>query len=246
MIFGSVISLILALAAGFAAGFLRGSTGYGSALVLAPVLSMIIGPVDTVAITLILGLPASLQLLPKYRQHVDGRSVALILISGFAFAIPGVWLLLVVDELIMRRIIAFVVFAVSGLMLWRPHYNSGPGIVYPICAGGLGGLIMGATSMGGPPVVLYLLSRRGTALQKKANIIVVIGGIELAALIALFVAGQVNTETFLRSAALLPMFVIGIVIGEHLFKGKLASRYQQFTLGTLLLVAIAMFAATFS
>ena len=68
---------------------------------------------------------------------------------------------------------------------------------------------MGATSMGGPPLVLFLLGRNSDARQLKANVVVTVGLIELGALVGLAVVGHVELATLVRFAALLPAFWLG-------------------------------------
>jgi len=68
-------TILVALFVAGVAGLLRGVTGFGSSLVLAPVLSIILGPIEAVAITLLIGISASIFLIPRYLADYDRDTV---------------------------------------------------------------------------------------------------------------------------------------------------------------------------
>ena len=65
---------------------LRGVTGFESSLVLAPVLSIILGPVEAVAITLLIGISASIFLIPRYLADYDRDTVLPLSLAGIGRA----------------------------------------------------------------------------------------------------------------------------------------------------------------
>jgi len=228
-----------ALAAAAFAGLLRGTTGFGSALVLAPVLANLFSATEAVALSLMLGAFGSLQLLPRYLRYVEVPSVRLIGAAGLLHLLPGVSLLHIVDPDWMRRGLAITTLATAALLLALPTYEGPRGRGSCVVAGALGGLIMGSTSMGGPPIVLYLVSRPGSADQKKANVILVVGVLELGAIALLAVSDGLSAVTLLRFVTMLPVFVAGTFLGERLFRERLTVRYRQVMLFTLIVVGAA-------
>lgn len=229
----------VALAAAAFAGLLRGTTGFGSALVLAPVLANLFSATEAVALSLMLGAFGSLQLLPRYLRHVEVPSVRLIGAAGLLHLLPGVSLLHIVDPEWMRRGLAITTLATATLLLVLPAYQGLRGRGPCVVAGALGGLIMGSTSMGGPPIVLYLVSRPGSSDQKKANVILVVGALELGAIALLVVSGGLNLATCVRFVTLLPVFVAGTFLGERIFRERLTVRYRQVMLFALIAVGTA-------
>jgi len=155
-------------------GLLRGVTGFESSLVLAPVLSIILGPVEAVAITLLIGISASIFLIPRYLADYDRDTVLPLSLAGIVFLIPGVLSLGLLPAETMRHVIAGIMIAIA-LLMQLPHITLRKSRWQPAVAGALGGLIMGATSMGGPPLVLYLADQRLEPRQFKANIVVTVG-----------------------------------------------------------------------
>jgi uncharacterized membrane protein YfcA len=237
--FLSHVDLLLAIAAAAVAGLLRGTTGFGSSLVLAPVLSTILTPTDAVAITLLIGLSASVILLPRYFGEIDRSPVGALCAWGLAFVVPGTLLLRVVSAETMRALISCTMIIISGLMIIKPHFKFEVERWHTALAGALGGAIMGATSMGGPPVVLYLVGTENNRVTLKANIVAAVGFLELAAIGVLSMTGEIGWTTFLRFAVLFPAFCLFMYFGET-FAGRVVDkRFQSVVLWLLLLIGVA-------
>ena len=144
---------VIALIA-FAGGLMRGFSGFGSALVMAPLFALVLGPVPAVLLTLSLDLVATLTLASGALRLTPWPTVAPIALAGFATIPLGGYLLVVVDAEVMRRVIAIMLVVAALIMLsgwrYRGRRGTGPGIA----VGRLSGLINGATGMGGPRAVL--------------------------------------------------------------------------------------------
>jgi uncharacterized membrane protein YfcA len=114
------LDLLIMVAAFFASGLVRGFTGgAGANFFNAPVLSILIGPREAVPIVLLLNAVTNVQLIPGAVRHVRWREALPIAIAA-ALTMPlGAWALFVIDEVVMRRLIAGVAvgFAGSGTSL---------------------------------------------------------------------------------------------------------------------------------
>ena len=97
---------------------MRGVTGFGGAMLMAPPLSMLIGPVPTVVTALILETAAALVMFPDAWPKINKR-VLLYLTIPACFSVPiGGYLLITLDPFIARKVIAGVVVVFSlGLLL---------------------------------------------------------------------------------------------------------------------------------
>jgi uncharacterized protein len=88
------------------AGLIRGITGFGGAMLMAPPLSLLIGAVPTVVIALILETAAALVMFPDALRKINKR-VLFYLILPACFTVPiGGYFLLTLDPLIARKIIS--------------------------------------------------------------------------------------------------------------------------------------------
>jgi uncharacterized membrane protein YfcA len=125
--------------------------------------------------------------------------------AGLIFIVPGVHCLRFAEPETMRRTIAYVMLAITLLMILYPRTYFSASRWHSIIAGAIAGLIMGATSMGGPPIVLYFSGQDAETSQLKANIVVAVGILELGALLALTALRGLDLTVVLRFSVLLPI-----------------------------------------
>ena len=62
-------------------GIIRGYTGFGSALLTVPALAILFGPVQAVAIEILIEIPVSIGLLPKAIKSFEKKTVLPILLT---------------------------------------------------------------------------------------------------------------------------------------------------------------------
>lgn len=206
-----------AIAATIVAGVMRGYSGFGTAVILAPVYSLLWGPRAGVPIMLLMELLVSVQLLPGAIKDAD-RRVVLPLGGAAALATPlGAWILLTADGESLRRFIGGFVL-VFGLLLmsgWR--YRGSRPLPLNLFVGTLAGLLKGSTGMSGPPVILYLLAGLEEAKRHRANLILFFATIAIVSVVPPLIGGLIDLPVLLRLAVLLPIMAISVPIGARLF-----------------------------
>ncbi|MBW6401175.1 sulfite exporter TauE/SafE family protein [Roseomonas sp. HJA6] len=221
---------------------MRGYSGFGTAVILAPVYSLLWGPRAGVPVMLLMELVVSVQLLPSALKEAD-RRVVLPLGGAAAVATPlGAWILFTVDGEALRRFIGGFVL-VFGLLLmsgWRYHGSRPLGL--NIAIGTLAGLLKGSTGMSGPPVILYLLAGLEDAKRHRANLIMFFATIAIVSVIAPVLGGLVDMTALVRLAVMLPLMAVSVPMGARLFHVIPVRLYRPFAMGVLLAAgALALF-----
>ncbi len=234
--------LLAAVLATAVAGVMRGYSGFGTAVILAPVYSLLWGPRAGVPVMLLMELMVSVQLLPSALKEAD-RRVVLPLGGAAALATPlGAWILFTVDGDLLRRFIGGFVL-VFGLLLmsgWRYHGSRPLGL--NIAIGTLAGLLKGSTGMSGPPVILYLLAGLEEAKRHRANLIMFFATIAIVSVIVPILGGLVDLPALLRLAVVLPVMALTVPLGARLFHVVPVSLYRPFAMGVLLVAGgLALF-----
>lgn len=234
--------LFAAIVATAVAGVMRGYAGFGTAVILAPVYSLLWGPRAGVPVMLLMELVISVQLLPAAIKDYD-RRVVLPLGGAAALATPlGAWFLFTVDGDLLRRFIGGFVL-VFGLLLmsgWRYH-GTRP-LPLNIAIGAVAGVLKGSTGMSGPPVILYLLAGVEEAKRHRANLIMFFATIAIVSVIVPLLGGLVNLTTLLRLVVLLPVMAVAVPVGSRLFHVVPVRLYRPFAMGVLLVAgALALF-----
>jgi hypothetical protein len=226
--------LLAAALATLIAGVMRGYSGFGTAVILAPVYSLLWGPRAGVPVMLLMELIVSLQLLPGAIREAD-RRVVLPLGGAAALATPlGAWILLTADGEVLRRFIGGFVL-VFGLLLmsgWRYH-GSRP-LPLNLLIGALAGLLKGSTGMSGPPVILYLLAGLEEARRHRANLILFFATIAIVSVVPPALGGLIDLAVLIRLAVLLPLMAVAVPVGARLFRLVPERLYRPFAMGVLL------------
>src|SRR4051812_23305853 len=150
--------IALAVVIGALAGIIRGITGFGGAMVMSPPLALLFGPRLAVPVVLLLESIAAAPMLVQTRREVRWR-VMLPIIAAACVTVPfGGYVLLTADPQTLRRAIAVIVIVFALLMLLGWRYSGPQRTASAVGLGGVAGAMLGATSVGGPPVILYLLA----------------------------------------------------------------------------------------
>lgn len=235
----TVIETFLVAGTAFFAGLMRGFSGFGAALAIAPVLALAVGPRAAIPAILVLMLTTSIQLAPKAFASANWPTVIPLSIGG-AIGIPvGAWLLVALDPEIIRHSISVIVvfFAVLMLIGWRYKGSIGPFV--SAFAGGLGGLISGAAAAGGPAVIMFLLAGPESAARNRAAIILYFIFTQAVALVVFAYAGLMTWKIFWIALPMIPTISLGTWLGARMFGRASDELYRRIALAFLLLIGLS-------
>jgi uncharacterized protein len=221
------------------AGLVRGTTGFGGAMLMTPVLSILFGPVAAVVIALLLETAAALVMFPDALQKVRWRTLLYLTLPAVVTVPLGGYLLLTVDPGIARKMISAVVIIFSSMLLFGFRYGGSPRIVTSLALGSVVGALLGATSVGAPPVILYLLSGPDPASVTRANLTVFVTAISVIGLVMLAAAGAITTTLAIAAVVLVIPFLLATWLGGKLFAQLSDAGVRRFALMLMLCVGVA-------
>lgn len=230
--------LLIASLTVVAAGFMRGFIGVGSGMLMAPIFAHIFGPRETVAMIIIMELFVTAQLFPTVYGNIEWRIIVPMGAAAGLFMPIGSWLLVNVDADLMVRGIAFVVLVFAVLLMFEYRFQGEKRLVSILGVGAISGMMMAATSLGNPPVILYFLASPSSSATNRANFTGYFA-ITLAVLfVMMLVGGLITRPSVFRAALLLPVYMLCAWIGARYFGKSSEKRYRQAALGLLFIVAV--------
>jgi hypothetical protein len=221
------------------AGLVRGTTGFGGAMLMTPPLSALIGPVPAVVTALILESAAALVMFPDALPKVNWRTLAYLTLPAIVTVPIGSYLLLTLDPAAARKLIAGVVIVFSAMLLFGLRYAGKPRAVTSVALGSLVGALLGATSVGAPPVILYLLSGPDPVAVTRANLTVFVTAISVIGVVMLAAAGAITMPLGLSAAALTIPFLLATWLGGKLFARLTDTGVRRLALVLMLGVGVA-------
>jgi uncharacterized membrane protein YfcA len=233
-----VSTAVAVAAAGVAVGSLvQSATGFGFALLAAPVATAALGPVQAVPTVTIAGLVVSgLVLAGEGRRPAVVRRAAWVLTVT---AIPGMALGAVVlahaAEDVLRVLVALVVI-VSAVAVVRSRER--PGHAHrggAVTAGFVGGVLSTTSGINGPPLLAHLRSIGADAVEVRDTLAVIFLVSGVLALVALIVAGALELPSGLALIALAA--AVGQVGGRVLFAAL--ENHREAATRTVLAMSVA-------
>lgn len=233
----------IALAIAGVAGVIRGITGFGGSMVMTPPLALLFGAQVAVPIVLLLEAFAGAPMMRDAFARASWHVLAPISIAACVFVPLGGYVLAHADQDVLRRCIAAIVFIFALLLLKNVRYTGARGLPSSIGLGVMSGTMLGATGIGGPPVVLYLLSGPDPVSVIRANLTLYVVLISVAGLVMLWSRGLLNASSLKMTLPLAVPFYLGVIVGGRLFKRISEHRFRQFTLGLLLFVSVGILLA---
>ena len=200
--------------------FLQTTTGFGYAIITAPLLALVLSAKETVMLVLLTALIICIFLLKATKNQGSFKTIAPLIIASIIGAIPGAYLMTRISNDGLKLFIGILLFVVT-LALWKnytfpvKHNKSMESIV-----GFIGGFLTTTTGVTGPPVILYYLNAKAeeNKVEFRANLARFFLLINIASVIFSYLAGTLNfSELWLYTLVALPALYAGFYIGEKFF-----------------------------
>ena len=218
--------LIWAGLTAFVAGLMRGFAGFGSAILMAPVFAVLLGPVHMVPMVAAIELPMSVMLFLGCRRDVEWRFVAPL--SAIAIiAMPlGIWFLVNLDSGVITKVVSIIVLLFVAVLITGWRYKGPRPLPLTLGIGGVSGAMMATTSVGGPPVLLYMLAAEMPAATVRANIVAyyLLTGFVLVAMV--ISASPTGTAAVIDAGVVLPVILLSSWLGSRLAGKAAESTYR--------------------
>ncbi|MEM7347258.1 MAG: sulfite exporter TauE/SafE family protein [Chloroflexota bacterium] len=224
----------------FSASILQGVSGFGIALIAIPLLVNIFGLKTAAPLMAGLGLFIQLVMTIRYRQSFNFSAVWRLTLASFCGIPLGIYLLSRVPEVFLLTILGVVTVLYA---LYRLFQLPIPGLVnknWSLVFGGAAGLLAGAYSASGPPIVIYADSQRWTPDAFRSNV----SGFFLLNTIVVNITHYLNgniTEIVWRTWLItVPFIFCGLLIGFYVNQFVNLVRFRQIVMVLLLVLGLRL------
>ncbi|MCK4637393.1 MAG: sulfite exporter TauE/SafE family protein [Methanomicrobia archaeon] len=217
----------------FLGSLTQGLIGFGVILFSAPIMILFLPAKIVVPMIMIYSALINATILFEARKWVDLKRIWLLIIAGMIGVPIGTYLLIVLDDNILRMFIGSIIilFAAALLTGFKKKIKNEKLAFPPI--GFIGGLLGGSTSMSGPPVILFFTNQGLKKQVFRANLVAYFMAMSLVAISSFIVGGLIITEVIRYTILFLPAMIFGVVIGI-----KLVHRVEEKLFQNIVLIVV--------
>ena len=213
------------------AAFLQTVTGFGYALVTAPLLALVLDIKDTVMLTMLTGFISTLFLLQEVKGQGSYSDVLPLISSSLVGALFGAYAMVLISSEWLKLFIGVVVMLSACSMFMKyelpiKHNKLTEGII-----GTINGFLGTTTSVNGPLLVLYYLNSSENKAVFRGILTRYFLVVSLPMIAMAYFAGTLHIEAlWLYTIEAIPALYLGTLLGEKLFRYIKAETFRKIAL----------------
>jgi uncharacterized membrane protein YfcA len=232
----SVLTVIGVVTAVGLAAVVTSIAGFGFALLSVPLLAVVLDAKQAVAVASLLSVLSTAVLFARFHDHVQWPTAGRQLGAAVLGMPLGLFVLVTVDETVLRLLIAVMVLVATVLIASGIRVRRASGTI-DIGAGFVSGILNASVGTNGPPIVLALQSRGLEPDPFRATVAAVFTASNLLTATLLALAGRFTEEVLAAAALGLPSSVLGWWVGARLARRIPPERFRGIVLGLLVFSA---------
>lgn len=232
----SLIENLYLFAVVFLALFVKGITGFGNTLVMAPLFSFVVSNRFTTPVDLLISIPTNAYLVWKNRNSINFKTVAPLSLMLIAGIIPGIMILKTGNDLLLKSILGVVIVALGIEMLYRKPEQQGSGkgskgllVIVGLVSGVLAGMY-GISAF----LVAYISRTSTDRSQFRANLCSLFLVDNIFRLFWYSAAGIMTLEIVKFTVFLAPAVALGMYIGTKVDTGLKEETVRKATIYLLI------------
>jgi len=237
-----LIEKIYLFAVVLAAFFVKGITGFGSTLVLAPLFSFVVSNRFTTPVDLLTCIPTNAYLVWKNRKSIDFGTVAPLSIMLLAGVAPGIMLLKTGNDLLLKSILGVVIMALGIEMLYRKPGHKGsakPNKLFLMTVGLISGVLAGMYGISAF-LVAYISRTSEDRSQFRGNLCSLFLVEGIFRLIWYSTTGIMTMEVVKFTLFISPAAALGMYIGTRVDTGLKEETVRKATIYLLIVSGAAL------
>lgn len=233
-------TLVITIAGVLLAAILRGFTGFGFGLAAVPLLSLALPPAEVVPLVVALQVVVGLVGFREAWPACDWRAVGT-LFPGLVVGVP-------IGLLVLTSLPADPVRLAIGVVIvfsvWLIHHGARlppePSRLVSFAVGVVSGVISGLASMGGPPVVVYLMAVGHGAARMRATAIVYFMLSGCLSFVPMAAKGLITRDILVWCIVSLPVLFAGSRLGAWAFLRAKPRQHRMVALVSLSVLAVLL------
>jgi len=228
---------------------LQTATGFGYAIITAPLLALVLEPKETVMITMLTGLIIRLMMMKTTQNEGSFKAISPLIIASTIGAIPGAYCMSIISSEFLKLFMGVILLIFTAL-LWKNYQLLIKNRSFAkIIAGGMSGFLATTTSINGPPIILYYLSVKAEENKNvlRGNLTRYFLLINIVSIIISYFAGTLKMEELWLSILMsIPALYLGFYLGEKFFHAINTEVFKKISLGMVFVSSLALILSSIS
>jgi uncharacterized membrane protein YfcA len=230
-----LIWLVLAV---LAAGLVRGFSGFGSAMIIMPVASSVLSPLEAVIFLVTAEILGPLPNIPNAWRNGQPRDIALLLIGATLTLPVGLWCLSVLEPSIFGWVVSGIILLLLALMMTGWRYTGVLTRPIKLLAGSLSGFMTGFAGIPGPPVIMLYMASLLPISVTRANFNMYLVAIDLILFPVLWLMGQLDWSIVVLGLLAGIPYLLANVVGARLFNPEAERMFRLVAYGVIIASAL--------
>ena len=236
MTLDTTTAIVIAIA--LAGGTFRGFAGFGAGLMMVPLLTLVIPAAVAVPMLIMLAGVGDLRLMPEVWRQTHWPRAATMGFSSMIGLPAGIAALKLVDAETTRTVVNVIVLIAVAALARNIRWAGAERMRVLVPAGIVSGVLSGVGAVGGPPIVLTLLSIGEPPAQTRATLVGFFTISGAGALIMMFFAGVLDAQPVRLAAWCAIPYFLAIHTGARVFKAQGDRTYRGVALAFLAVIAV--------
>jgi len=224
----------------FVAAFAQSLTGFGFALIMMPLVTVVLGVRTAAPVVALAALTVYSVNLVRYRRSINVSEVLRLGVASAAGVPVGIWVLANANEKLVMRILGLILVAYASYSLLQPTSRRvlSRRWVYP--AGFLAGCFGGAYNTPGPPVIVYGSMRQWPRDEFRAVLqaLFFLNGILVVTSHAL--AEHLTKQVLVYYLYAVPALAVGILMGSVVDPKIDQNQFRRLVTAMILVLGLAL------
>lgn len=210
---GFLISLIIII---LIASILQTSTGFGFSIMATPFLLLLFDAREAIQMNLILSLVISCALILKIKKDIDWGIVKRYMIGSLVGLPAGILTFRLINMSHLKIVIGLLIIILTILLM--VNFRITQTGKRDFLVGGLSGMLTTSIGMPGPPLLLYFSGTNTSKETLRSTTLAFYLFIYFVSLILQIIFAGTSKEIWVTSVQALPVVVIGLFVGQLIFK----------------------------
>ncbi|MCI0770584.1 MAG: sulfite exporter TauE/SafE family protein [Chloroflexi bacterium] len=239
----SFLQTLVVVLATLAGSTVLASLGFGIGMVATPVLLLVLAPQTAVVMLNAVSVPVTGLLVWQTRRHLNVRDSLPIILLGLAGALVGAYVLSTSGDRVLRLSIVVLIILLAAATAFNPARLRGR-VPYPKVVGGLigffVGVMLGSLAIGGPLLVLFVLSRGWDRHSIRAFLSLYLFVIMVSATVGYIPAGLFTQERTMLTLVALPPALLGFWLGNRLAGRMNEGLFRRVAIGVIVASSVSV------